>query len=1230
MSRGARTLDQMVAVTYHNVQSLWSGRQFMHPSEQPRSTTFARILSLLVTLLFLSPIAGAFPENAVTDGPFEHQSAHGMEAQERVAQHGPHGRDANLSGVKVLEEAYDNVEGLLLDDFDGDGSEELLVSWEDWNNNQAGYTLWDLSTQQSKEEVAVNGWVAWFPTPTNQRQYLVDLDGNGQQEIVFAYDGGFGTSLYIYEFGGVGELLDESLDPVGNLWALELTDADDDGVLDIVAAGGDWNTGYPAWQVWDPLGDVLLAEGSVTGWSNVQMAMIGDVEGDGPKEVYFSTSEGNDTFLVAYDLMAQTEDLNLTVDFGLNGFDVRDRTGDTMSEIVLGGNDLVNGTPITHYLSASGSLLTNISSDNLGFACIDDDLTGDTLPDLFFGGWDGELLIIDGSDGSVFLDSSHPNLNDVSCFDHDGDGVYGLLVYEPDWGAGTYDLSLYDSSDTVVWTVDLGDERNWEDSLADFNGDGQLDIPLSLWDQQLGGTYPMVIDGSTGDVLFTVDGNGFEINTIAPMDLDLGTPGTEVAVDYFDWNNGGGALYVYNLETRDLFFSEDPIEGMGTYLLGGPFGQDSRAEIVRISQDVFNGGATLTIWVFDAAPLLLAPVPDLETLEGTTAYGVIDLEDFYGDDYEDGTLLFAVVLNPMPILVDLQLNGSKLDLIINDPDWNGMLVAQVRGADLVHAGVLSNEFNITVVPVNDPPQWETIEPQFVQQDQLLSLDLLATDADGDELAFTTNSTVGDIDGTLFNWTPGSGDVGVHTFWFSVEDVAAAFSTLSVKVTVQNRNDPPTFLPFAPPTAVEDQIFIYALPAADPDLGNGDHLVFSSTDPRVTVNAGTGVLSFVPTNAEVGTIQIPVSVADNGGGLANGLLTVEVTNTPDSPTLEADVPESVHQGSTLLVKLHGSDPDAGEILSYGVELPGGAAAPFAIGASDGKGHWVPTNADVGEWSFDFWVKDSSGLRTMVTQRVTVVNVNDAPTARFGGSSTNYFEVSQEDNWTATLVLEDPDLPHGDALSVLVDDDSIDVTQNSSTAASLTWVPHQADVGEHSITILVTDQGGLTAVVSATINVIDINDPPLAEITAPSEGAVITAGTLTLIGAGTDPDPGSTLTLTWFVDDKEVGDGPAVTIHLSKLGRHEIRLQVSDGTHEVSAISHIRVKAPVGGDVLNGAAGAVLVPMLLLVIAGMGVVIALLLRGRKGGQAALPSPAEEPSLDVPGDPGAVPLDEPPLTP
>lgn len=107
-----------------------------------------------------------------------------------------------------------------------------------------------------------------------------------------------------------------------------------------------------------------------------------------------------------------------------------------------------------------------------------------------------------------------------------------------------------------------------------------------------------------------------------------------------------------------------------------------------------------------------------------------------------------------------------------------------------------------------------------------------------------------------------------------------------------------------------------------------------------------------------------------------------------------------------------------------------------------------------------------------------------------------------------------------------------------------------VGQHRITLTVTDRHGATGLATVTVTILGLgpNQPPTATITAPNDGATFALGqNVMFVGLGSDPEdgtlPGSAL--AWTSDrDGLLGSGSTLITNGLTAGPHTVTLTATD--------------------------------------------------------------------------------------
>jgi len=233
-------------------------------------------------------------------------------------------------------------------------------------------------------------------------------------------------------------------------------------------------------------------------------------------------------------------------------------------------------------------------------------------------------------------------------------------------------------------------------------------------------------------------------------------------------------------------------------------------------------------------------------------------------------------------------------------------------------------FALTVNNTNDGPTIDPIGDKDVKVPEYLSFTVTAHDLDapyGDTLTFSDDTPLFDIDGKtgMVFFSAIGFQVGRYVITITVTDSHAASASATFNLSVRNFagtfNRAPAITPTGDITATEDVPFNLAISASDPD---GDMLRLSDDTDLFAIDPVTGVISFTPTNADVGTYLVGITVVDPEGLHASFALNLTVLNVNDPPNATILAPKSgavVDSGDTVLLQGMGEDIDAGDILNF---------------------------------------------------------------------------------------------------------------------------------------------------------------------------------------------------------------------------------------------------------------------------------------------------------------------------
>ncbi len=283
--------------------------------------------------------------------------------------------------------------------------------------------------------------------------------------------------------------------------------------------------------------------------------------------------------------------------------------------------------------------------------------------------------------------------------------------------------------------------------------------------------------------------------------------------------------------------------------------------------------------------------------------------------------------------------------------------------------------HVLVENVNDPPYFAEYHELTCDQNENVSFQLSAFDPDlaldlpePETLTFTgtgTSDLLPDADG-LVEFFAVQSLVGVHEMTYIVADNWGLQDIITVTWEIFNVNDDPVITTELDEIVVvnEDEEFTIDLDATDAD---GDDLEWSDDTDLFDIVTTSGVVSFVPTQAEVGTHIVRIVVSDGEGGGAMATLVLEVRNVNDDPVIHDVLPPDgtkYKKGKPILLEVNATDEDGDNLmvtwLDGDVEL--GIGAPLEVKLEPGK-HTITVVVSDGteaiEESLTITVKEDEG-------------------------------------------------------------------------------------------------------------------------------------------------------------------------------------------------------------------------------------------------------------------------------
>ncbi len=681
------------------------------------------------------------------------------------------------------------------------------------------------------------------------------------------------------------------------------------------------------------------------------------------------------------------------------------------------------------------------------------------LDDAYTMSEDGTLTAnVSGNDSDVDNPASELDwiLTDIGNADANGFITFnfdGSITYVPDAGFGglitfTYRVcDLLAVCDTAVVTIDVG---------------GVNDAPIADDD-----VFPMNEDGTLNAAVVTNDSD--PDGDVLTWTLVSG--GTAAANGALTFNADGSFVFTPNADfTGTVTF---------TYEACDPLAACDQAEV------------TIVVDGMNDAPLAVDDnfaMPEDGSLANTVAANDSDV---------DGGLTWSLIDGGSAAGNGaLVLNADGTFSYVPNADFNGVVSFTYEACD--PEGVCDQAVvTITVVPANDGPVAGD-DAFIMNEDAVLSNSVGGNDSDPDNTAGQLDWSLVDggsaaANGTVvlnangsFTYTPAPDFSGTVSFTYQVCDPGASCDPATVTITVIPVDDAPI--------AIDDAYNMAESTTLNGDVGvndsdiDGDPLMWSLADGMSAVTNGTlvlnadGTFSFTPDIGFNGTVDFTYQVCDGDGLCDEALVIISVGPVNDPPQVEDDaVTTNEETAVTVQVLANDSDVD-GDLVENTVTITIAPGHGTAVVNVDGSITYTPYTDYIGPDALQYQVCDDgtplpAECGTAYLD-INVLPVDDAPRP-FDDSFTFL-----EDGGTFAADVTGNDYDVDDANSTL--NWSL---VNGGTAAANGALSFNADGifsltpaanfnGYVTFTYQLCDPGGACTQAVVTINVLPVNDPPVA--------------------------------------------------------------------------------------------------------------------------------------------------------
>ncbi len=459
--------------------------------------------------------------------------------------------------------------------------------------------------------------------------------------------------------------------------------------------------------------------------------------------------------------------------------------------------------------------------------------------------------------------------------------------------------------------------------------------------------------------------------------------------------------------------------------------------------------------------------------------------NLYADKVDDENFLKAIELpalginqtyNGLEVLDDTNLMGKELILKINENEpfecvnGNNLASAKVTRVSVTDSDGLSDvkSWALGSREQNVRPSFSSSAKPTASVGQLYTYNMAIDDANLFDHAryyifqAPTGASVDSLTGEL-SWLPKSHQVGSQYFSIVAYDLAGLSKSHSFNVNVVasgNLNQVPEIISTPVLLATAGFTYYYNVDAAD---SADDILKFTLTSAPegMEINGLSGEITWTPQEANLGLVEVAVTVTDLAGDSDTQTFTLNTRN--NAPPIITSQPQNeVTQGATYLYNIEASDPD-GDSVTYSL-----ASAPqgMMLNSSTGALSWPTTSVELGEYAVKINATDIFGAYSQQSFALRVVKQqggNAAPKI----TSTPQGQAKFGVEYNYDVDAQDTD---GDPLSYLLVTYPEGMHINLESGLII-WLPQESDSGSHEVTVRVEDGRGGYATQSFILNVSD---------------------------------------------------------------------------------------------------------------------------------------------------------------
>lgn len=770
------------------------------------------------------------------------------------------------------------------------------------------------------------------------------------------------------------------------------------------------------------------------------------------------------------------------------------------------------------------------------------------------------------NEGDTHSFEANPQLGEIS-FNADGSFVY--LPNADVNGTDNFQVTITDEAGAQSVTQVSINISAVNDALTTATAiaittleDNAITGDISLSDPDLlneGDSYTFTASPNFGEVIFNQNGtftytpdsdvNGADAFTVTVTDSAGEISTTDITVNVTPVNDAPEARDVYAsvIEDQALVMAL-PVTDIDGDTLEYRQVNSPRHGIAEISDtgeltytpaDNFFGSDRLLIEVSDGQGgtdelllnLYVNPVNDdpfaydlvIEADSGKAVSGAIYAGDYdpqdiltYSLDAQDGADNGGLTLDAATGVFTYQssaefIGTDNFTVVVND---NAGGTTSLRVAVIVSGEEVQQPGNVA------PEFSNLIQYESTDEDEIIELDLRATDSDDDTLTYQVDNSLssgrGRLEATgqvgIFRFIPNENVNGSDAFRLIVNDGKGGSDSLLLQLNINPINDAPE-LSDQSFTVQEDVSTSLAL--ADVFDVDGDELTFRLVNQAGNgqvnlLDSTSGRFSYLGTANFNGTDTFDVEVSDDNGGQSVATITINVSAVNDAPEAPEVINLSGQEDTVIAGNVAASDVD-GDVLTYRIDINNEPENGSVIINADGTFNYTPADNYNGSDQFAVIVDDNKGGSHATVVNITAAAANDAP---YGVQWLGLFSISENSvsGEVGRAQVQDVDLeddPASDNHSYRLTNsaagrfiiDSRTGAISVASGADLNFENHST----HSIEVEVTDSAGAAIRRTQIISLQDENEAPIALVTSGlSINEDVAAGTVVGQILVTDPD------------------------------------------------------------------------------------------------------------------------------